>query len=226
MECGKNSLRNSKERDITIPDFASLQPSQVPHRKKVRARSLDRICETALTLFVKKGYRSTTVDEIARKSGLTKGAVYYYFKSKEALLGRLLDLIERDYPLHRPAQGDAAQKLVEFIHVQARYAVRRPNDLLLLVLMSIEFNDRNGPIKRKISRIYQEMCTAVERIMAEGKESGIFCTSLSPSQLAHFYMAAHDGNILQWYREGRIWVSGADLVRSLRTTLLRSLGHS
>jgi AcrR family transcriptional regulator len=157
---------------------------------------------------------------------LTKGAVYYYFKSKEALLGRLLDLIERDYPLHQPAQGDAAQKLVEFIHVQARYAVRRPNDLLLLVLISIEFNDHKSPVKQKISRIYEEMRGTVASIMAEGKDSGIFQTPLSPSQLAHFYMAAHDGNVLQWYRQGRFGMSGAELVRSLRTILLRSLGHS
>ena len=37
-------------------------------------------------LFLKKGYRATTVDEIARGAGLTKGAFYHHFKNKEDIL--------------------------------------------------------------------------------------------------------------------------------------------
>jgi len=44
----------------------------------------------AKKLFVKKGYRGTTTDEIARKAGLTKGALYYHFKKKEDILFELV----------------------------------------------------------------------------------------------------------------------------------------
>jgi len=42
--------------------------------------------EAAFTLFMKKGYRSTTTEDIARSVGLTKGALYFHFKNKEELL--------------------------------------------------------------------------------------------------------------------------------------------
>ncbi|MMZ66194.1 Biofilm operon icaADBC HTH-type negative transcriptional regulator IcaR [compost metagenome] len=44
------------------------------------------ILENALRLFGEKGYESTTVDEIAKESGLSKPSFYKYFDSKENLL--------------------------------------------------------------------------------------------------------------------------------------------
>ncbi len=44
----------------------------------------------AARLFSKKGYRATTTDEIARAAGLTKGALYHHFKSKEDVLYELV----------------------------------------------------------------------------------------------------------------------------------------
>ena len=41
-----------------------------------------RILQTALELFVRKGYHGTSIDEIMRKVGLTKGALYAHFASK------------------------------------------------------------------------------------------------------------------------------------------------
>src|SRR5256885_11029791 len=47
--------------------------------------SLDRILDSALTLMVTKGFNATTVDEIARSAGLTKGAIYFHFENKTAI---------------------------------------------------------------------------------------------------------------------------------------------
>jgi len=44
------------------------------------------LLKAAYQLFLKKGYRVTTTEEIARRAGLTKGALYHHFKSKEDML--------------------------------------------------------------------------------------------------------------------------------------------
>ena len=44
------------------------------------------IIESAIKLFAQKGYSSTSIQEIATESGISKGAFYLYFKSKDALL--------------------------------------------------------------------------------------------------------------------------------------------
>ncbi len=46
----------------------------------------EKIIKTSIHLFAKKGFASTTIQEIASECGISKGAFYLHFKSKEALL--------------------------------------------------------------------------------------------------------------------------------------------
>lgn len=60
--------------------------------EKTRAR----ILASALALFAKKGYDHTTMTDVAARLKMTKGAVYWHFRSKEQLLMALLDeMLER-----------------------------------------------------------------------------------------------------------------------------------
>ena len=59
--------------------------------KEEAARTRVRILASALSLFAKKGYDRTTFNDIAARLKLTKGAVYWHFESKQALLVALLD---------------------------------------------------------------------------------------------------------------------------------------
>ena len=59
--------------------------------KEEAAKTRARILASALSLFAKKGYTHTTFTDIAARLKLTKGAVYWHFESKEALLVALLD---------------------------------------------------------------------------------------------------------------------------------------
>jgi TetR/AcrR family fatty acid metabolism transcriptional regulator len=63
---------------------ATLRPIEDPRDPKVRKRR--RILQAATALFVKNGYRKTSLDEVARAAGVAKGTLYLYFKSKPDLL--------------------------------------------------------------------------------------------------------------------------------------------
>jgi len=58
-------------------------------RRRASARP-DEVLDAALALFTRQGFERTTVEEIARRAGLSKGAVYLYFPSKKALLQGLV----------------------------------------------------------------------------------------------------------------------------------------
>ena len=60
-------------------------------RKEDAQRTRTRILASALSLFAKKGYEHTTFTDIADRLTMTKGAVYWHFESKEALLIALVD---------------------------------------------------------------------------------------------------------------------------------------
>jgi AcrR family transcriptional regulator len=61
--------------------------ANVTNRRQRRpAERPDEIASAALTLFCERGYYPTTIDDVAAAAGVTKGAVYHHFDSKEQLL--------------------------------------------------------------------------------------------------------------------------------------------
>ena len=57
----------------------------------------DRILNSARTLYTTHGCEGTTLDDILTASGVTKGAFYHYFKSKNSLCEALIEIITVDY---------------------------------------------------------------------------------------------------------------------------------
>ena len=61
-------------------------------RNKHPEETMNRILDVALALFFEKGYDNTSIQDIIDGlGGLTKGAVYHHFKSKEDILSAALD---------------------------------------------------------------------------------------------------------------------------------------
>ncbi|MGN6159646.1 MAG: TetR/AcrR family transcriptional regulator [Devosia sp.] len=58
-------------------------------RRRAEARP-DEVLDAALALFIEKGFAATRVEDIATRAGLSKGAVYLYFPSKESILEGLV----------------------------------------------------------------------------------------------------------------------------------------
>mgnify|MGYP000844885714 CR=1 FL=1 len=62
----------------------------VERREKERNNRRNLILKSARTLFLEKGFKSVTVDKIARHSELGKGSIYFYFNSKEEIYAQVL----------------------------------------------------------------------------------------------------------------------------------------
>ena len=65
------------------------------------------ILDTALTLFREQGFEATTIRDIAARSGQSLGSAYYYFKSKEAIVGAYYDYVQQEH-LTRAREAFAA----------------------------------------------------------------------------------------------------------------------
>ena len=55
------------------------------------------ILETALALFRERGFERTTIRDIAAGAGLSLGAAYYYFNSKEAIVGAYYNYVQEEH---------------------------------------------------------------------------------------------------------------------------------
>ncbi|MCK4998864.1 MAG: TetR/AcrR family transcriptional regulator [Anaerohalosphaera sp.] len=64
---------------------------------KQAAETKNRILNAARTLYATHGCDGTTLDDILTASGVTKGAFYHYFKSKDSICETLIEIITDDY---------------------------------------------------------------------------------------------------------------------------------
>jgi AcrR family transcriptional regulator len=78
----------SGEISSTATDAPPCAPAEPPTKGE---RTRQRLLELAIERFGERGYRATSVSEIARAAGLTQAAAYAYFESKRALFVAALD---------------------------------------------------------------------------------------------------------------------------------------
>jgi AcrR family transcriptional regulator len=69
-------------------------PSRSPYPGRKDAR--DVLLDAAFRIFAERGYRAVRLEDLAKAAGMTKGAIYYYFDSKEDLLRRALEHRHRE----------------------------------------------------------------------------------------------------------------------------------
>src|SRR5262245_46633848 len=80
------------------------------------------ILDTALTLFRERGFDETTIRDIAARAGLSLGAAYYYFKSKEAIVGAYYDYVQQEHLTRARAafagESDLRARLRAALHIK------------------------------------------------------------------------------------------------------------
>ncbi len=88
-----------------------MSPRTEKQFQEIRKKKETLIMEAALRLFARHGYESTSVSMIVKEAGISKGLLYNYFESKEALLKRLI------------AQG--MENFVSELHVQNKQEIKK-----------------------------------------------------------------------------------------------------
>lgn len=67
-----------------------MSPRSTEQFNEMRVQAKQKIMESALELFANSGYYSTSISQIAKKAGISKGLMYNYFESKELLLKEII----------------------------------------------------------------------------------------------------------------------------------------
>lgn len=196
-------------------------------KREQRDESFDKLLSAARTLFVSKGYRATTLEQIAAAAGLTKGAVYFHFGAKESLLQQLLSRVETEVILPaieilKSKGSPVSDKLVQFLRLHGEMGVTKREDLLLLISMSIEFAEQSGEAADSIKRMYGLLYKALEALISRGQAAGEIRRDAPSAELASVIVATHDGAFLEWYRRGT-QLDGKNLVRATLSVLLHGL---
>ena len=68
-----------------------MSPRTKEQFAEIRKQSTSQIAEAALELFARQGYHRTSIEQIARHAGVSKGLIYNYFDTKVDLLRHIMD---------------------------------------------------------------------------------------------------------------------------------------
>tara|TARA_R110002051_G_scaffold1039_1_gene5219 strand:- start:194 stop:931 length:738 start_codon:yes stop_codon:yes gene_type:complete len=102
----------AKDADHTIETEAAVARRQA-RRDRRRERSREEILEAARRVLLQNGVAAMTLEAVAKKVGVSKPALYYYFPSKDALL---FELISETYEAHARAVHDGVGKATDGAH--------------------------------------------------------------------------------------------------------------
>ena len=148
----------------------------VKHPDQRRAELLD----CAQILFLAHGYDHTTVNDVIDRAGVSKGAFYHYFTSKEALLEALAERfarrsVEQLGDILEDPLLDALTRLNAFL-ARTRQ-LRLEAAPLIRPLFAAIFRPENIVLYHRISAASMLIMTPLlARIIAQGVEEGIFRT--------------------------------------------------
>ncbi len=175
------------------------RPAFVARTQKSEA-TRQRILDMALALFREKGFEQATMRDVARAAGMSLGAAYYYFDSKEALV---LDFFERLASAHERAVAEALagkRDLGERLRVvcHTHLDVAAPDRKLLGALVhtlgdpesSVSVFAKQTEAIRRRSRALFEQALSVDAVPAELR--GEFSLGLWIFQLSVLLYFIHD----------------------------------
>lgn len=136
----------------------------------------DRIRAVAARLFSEKGFSATSVREIVGEVGLSPGAIYNHFESKEALLyaialethERLLDALNRTLADRSTTAREDLDRLVTVVALNALEAS------LSTRTSEREYTHLSEPHRTRITEIRRQILTTFESTLLAGVESGEF----------------------------------------------------
>jgi AcrR family transcriptional regulator len=169
-------------------------------RPDVSEKRRTEIVEAAAHVFSQKGFDGARMDDIVQETGLSKGLLYWYFKSKDAIIIALLERLMRP-ELNRvhalaEAPGSARQRLLAF----AESMVKDIERMERLMPMTFEFYSvafRNKIMKKTFREFFRIFTGGVQRVIEQGIGNGEF-RKVDSRRTALALMAAFEGNLLLW----------------------------
>jgi len=155
--------------------------------------------EAAVRLFEEKGYKNTSVEDIAGELGFTKKVFYYYWKNKREIVqeihdrGMALMNAQLDAVLEEESAPDARLDAAIRNHLRT---VLRDRSIAGTLLGDFEFSEETLRARREYTRRFQ-------RLVEDGMAAGVV-RKTDPRMLT-FAILGLCNSVGQWYRrEGRL----------------------
>jgi AcrR family transcriptional regulator len=134
------------------------------------------IIDTAAKLFASRGYNGTSMADLAAAAGLTKGAFYHHFASKEALFFAVIQSVREKWQNAVGVEVVQSQNPLEQILIlltqHARLLRREPTLCLVMHGLTAEMEESNPGFLDALQSVYRDMIGFIEEVIRSGQAQG------------------------------------------------------
>jgi len=137
----------------------------------------DQILDAALTVLVQHGYEGSRMDDVVSESQLSKGAIYWYYKSKKAMYLDLVNfwVIRYSATINHLVENDqsAPDQLKSLFNYFIDQYESDPDPFIALT----EFwsmAQKDNDFREKLQKVYSQFLEVLEKIVAKGVKDGDF----------------------------------------------------
>ena len=157
-----------------------------------------RLVQTALRLFASRGYHHTSIADIIRESGCTRGSLYYYFSSKEELGYAAIDesfrlFVEQGAASHMATEGHPIDRLLKFVDdLPSSVKLETTGDLAAGV--GARMAAVHEGFRRRVEERLNDLANDLVGILRKGVANGQIADSVDPRVLAHMCFIVSQGS--------------------------------
>ena len=192
-----------------------------------KIQKLDRknqIIEAAFKVFIDKGYSKTTMDDIVKASGLSKGALYHYYNSKKDLFLSLIDHWEVYTFDNFYDKESKDKKASEIIKSFGSNVIKTLKEKKYVYIAEIEFSslsNYDSEIRERSYQLYNKLLNLFEKVVSKGIKQGEF-KDLDIRKTAMIILAVFQG--VNWFVVfDDNSVSSSDYINSSIDLILQSI---
>ncbi|MBO8157585.1 MAG: TetR/AcrR family transcriptional regulator [Bacillaceae bacterium] len=167
--------------------------------EEYKEKKRNQILDSAMDCFAEKGYKNTTMDDIVKQSGMSKGALYNYFKSKEdiylSLLERNTDRTFEYFQKGFTEAETATEKLRRLLSLYYQMD-HTDQDWLGRQRVYLEFwidASMNDELRQSMMIHSEKFIHFLKEIVEEGKEKGEFRKDIDSQMISEAFWAMNDG---------------------------------
>ena len=169
-----------------------MSDKPVSSRKQQALETKTRIYQTALSLMEKKNYQSITIEEISKSAGVSVGAFYHYFKSKNDIFFEIYQEADRyfeEYVAMELKAPPGQPRVIEYFAHYAEYYQRVGFDTVKSLY---------NPDNKLFIRYDRFMLQLLKQVVNEAQTEQLLTVDLSAQQITEYLLIAARGVVCDW----------------------------
>ncbi|MHC5307935.1 TetR family transcriptional regulator [Bartonella sp. LJL80] len=203
--------------------------------KAEAAETRETILDAAELAFLDKGVSKTSLNDIAERAGVTRGAIYFHFRDKPAIYNAIIDRIR--FPqeeLIEEVQSNDSVNPIDVLEKCAcscleRFAVdERQQRVMTIITLRCEYVQEFSEMILRLRQAHDGMLNLFERMMSVAKRRSMLADDWAPQDAARVLVSVVGGVLNEWLnasREFDLIALGQKMILTLTSSFRKQTHH-